>query len=124
MDFFINKGATLPILKLQLIQDGRNDFRNFYELIQNSNMYFNMYDTTNGNKIIAKGNAICIPKTLNNPDELQEYYIGYKFTARDTKVPGTFIGQFTIEFLDGSGTLIMPIREELRINILEGTIKR
>ncbi len=29
MEFFINKNATLPVLKLELIQDGRNDFNRF-----------------------------------------------------------------------------------------------
>jgi hypothetical protein len=109
---------------LELIQDGRNDFRAFYELIQNSNIFFNMYDAITGNKIIANGNGICIAKSLNSPDDVQEYYIGYRFRARDTKQPGTYIGQFTIEFLDGSGTLITPIREELKIQILAGTIKK
>ena len=44
MEFFINKGATLPILKLELIQDGRNDVGQIYELIQNSNIFFSMSD--------------------------------------------------------------------------------
>ena len=39
-------------------------------------------------------------------------------------MPGRYVGQFEIEFLDDSGTLIVPIREELFINILERTIKK
>ena len=31
MEFFIKKGATLPVLKMQIVKDGRNDFRNFME---------------------------------------------------------------------------------------------
>ena len=31
MEFFINKNATLPKLKLELIKDGRNDFNKFSE---------------------------------------------------------------------------------------------
>ena len=31
MEFFINKDSTLPKLKMQLVNDGRNDFRLFYE---------------------------------------------------------------------------------------------
>ena len=33
MEFFINKGASLPMLKLELIQDGRNDFHNFFDYL-------------------------------------------------------------------------------------------
>ena len=36
MDFFINKKSTLPSLKLELVNDGRNDFRNFHDKIQNA----------------------------------------------------------------------------------------
>ena len=39
MDFYINKNSTLPILKLDVIQDGRNDVKQIYELIQNSNIF-------------------------------------------------------------------------------------
>ena len=40
MDFFINKGATLNKLKLELINDGRNDFHKFHEAVQNANITF------------------------------------------------------------------------------------
>ena len=37
MEFFINKNSTLTSnLKMELINDGRNDFRMFYEKIQNA----------------------------------------------------------------------------------------
>jgi hypothetical protein len=42
MEFFINKNSTLPKLKMELINDGRNDFRNFYEKIQNATITFTM----------------------------------------------------------------------------------
>ena len=31
MEFFINKDSNLPPLKMELINDGRNDFRMFFE---------------------------------------------------------------------------------------------
>ena len=124
MEFFINKNATLPILKLELIQDGRNDFQRFYEAVQNANIYFTMADVVTGVKRIAKKETtieLVIPQTNCVGDE---YYLIYQFTERDTAVAGRYVGQFTIEFLDGSGTLIAPIREELFINVLEGTIRK
>ena len=42
MEFNINKNATLPVLRLELIQDGRNDFEKFFQSIQNANIFFNI----------------------------------------------------------------------------------
>lgn len=122
MDFYINKNSTLPIMKLDVIQDGRYDVKQIYELIQNSNMYFSMSELSTGVKVIGKKPALCIAKSSDCGTD--EYYIGYQFSERETKKPGTYVGQFTIEFLDGYGTLIMPIREELYIHILDGSIKK
>ena len=36
MEFSINKNSTLPVLKLELIQDGRNDFQKFHDKVQNA----------------------------------------------------------------------------------------
>lgn len=123
MEFFINKGATLPILKLELIQDGRNDFRRFFELIQNSNIYFSMSDVVTGVKKIGRkvaGTQLVVPIDCVG----EEYYIVYQFTENDTNKAGRYVGRFTIEFLDGSGTLVVPIKDELFINVLEGSIKK
>ena len=124
MDFFINKNSTLPILKLELVKDGRNDYKKFHELIQNSNIYFSMSDVETGNKKIGKNPALCIVKEPASDCETEEYYLAYQFSAKETKKGGTFAAQFTIEFLDGSGTLIVPIKEELFVHVLEGSIKK
>ena len=123
MDFNINKNATLPILKLELIKDGGNDYKKFHEMIQNSNITFSMYDVETGNKRIGGKPALCVLKENTNDCNVEEYYLAYQFSKKETKKSGTFVGQFTIEFLDGSGTLIVPIREELFIHILDGSIK-
>lgn len=123
MEFSINKNSTLPVLKLELIQDGRNDFQKFHEKVQNANIYFTMTDVITGVKRIAKKlTGIEQVEPVNCVGD--EFYITYQFTERDTAVAGRYIGQFDIEFLDGSGTLLVPIREELFINILERTIKK
>ncbi len=126
MDFTINKGATLPMVIMELIQDGRNDYKNFHEKIQNANITFSMYDVDTGIKKIGCKDAVCLCKTCeggNDCDE-EQYYIAYQFNERDTSKAGRYVGKFTIEFLDGSGTLIAPIKDELFINVLEGSIKK
>jgi hypothetical protein len=123
MEFSINKNSTLPVLKLELIQDGRNDFQKFHEKVQNASIYFTMTDVITGVKRIAKKlTGIEQVEPVNCVGD--EFYIIYNFTERDTSVSGRYVGQFEIDFLDGSGKLIMPIKEELFINILERTIKK
>lgn len=123
MEFFINKGASLPVLKLELIQDGRNDFHRFFELIQNADIFFTMTDVTTGVVRIGRRPATTIVVTPENCIG-EEYYLGFYFTTRDTSIAGRYVGKFEIQFLDGTGTLIVPIREELFINVLDGSIKK
>lgn len=118
MEFYINKGATLNPLKLELIQDGRNDFGNFFDKIQNANIFFSMTDVITGIKKIGKKRAsLSLVEPISCTGE--EYYIIYNFSENDTNKAGRYTGQFIIEFLDGSGTLIVPIRETLSINVLD-----
>lgn len=124
MEFLINKGATLNKLKLDLINDGRNDFHRFHEAVQNANITFTMTDVITGVKKIAKkptGIELVEPQS----DCVgEEYRLVYKFTAKDTAVAGRYVAQFEIDFLDGSGLLIVPIREALYVNVLDGEIKK
>ena len=124
MDFHINKDATLPTLVMEVVQDGRNSYKKFHEKIQNATITFSMSNIENGKrKINCSSGEVLLKETDDDcPDE--EYYIAYDFKAKDTNKHGTFIGKFTITFLDGSGTLIVPIKEELRIHVNEGSIKK
>jgi hypothetical protein len=124
MEFFINKNATLPKLKLELIKDGRNDFNKFHDKIQNANITFTMTDIVTGVKKIACKSAGIEEVLPKNNCICEEYYLVYQFTTKETSVAGRYAAQFEIDFLDGSGTLIVPIREELFVNVLEGSIKK
>lgn len=124
MEFSINKNATLPVLKMELVNDGRNDFSQFHEKIQNADIFFTMTDVITGVKRIAK-KPTGIEQVAPDDDCINdEFYVIYQFTEKDTSIASRYVGQFTIEFLDGSGTLIVPIVEELFINVLEGSIKK
>jgi hypothetical protein len=122
MDFFINKNGTLPNLVMELIQDGRNDYDKFNELIQNANIYFSMSDIETGVRKISLAPASCSLKDAC-VDCPEEYYVIYKWQPRDTNKPGTYKGEFIFEFLDGSGTLIAPVRDNLYIHIRDGALK-
>jgi len=124
MNFNINKNATLPVLNMELIKDGRYTYREFKDKMQNANIFFTMSNIETGVKYIGKKNATLTLKTLYNGCEDEEYYLTYQFTEKETSKPGTYVANFIVEFLDGSGTIIVPIQEELIVNILDGSIKR
>ena len=77
MEFFINKNSTLPKLKMELVNDGRNDFRQFYEKVQNATIKFTMYDVETKIKKIANSTASIQLKDPNCSigGDKPEYYI-------------------------------------------------
>lgn len=124
MEFFINKNATLNVLKLELIQDGRNNYSQFFEKIQNADIYFTMYDVITGVKRIAKKRASTQLVLPVSDCTGEEYYLTYQFSSKETSVAGRYIGKFEIDFLDSGDNLIVPIREILYINILDQGIMK
>jgi hypothetical protein len=119
MDFYISKNATLPILKMQVVKDGRSDFMRFMESLEVSSIFFTMIDVYTGiPKIVA---APCEIVNINLPNgSPEEYYIYFKFAESDTDTPGRYQGQFLIR--NNEGNLILPLREKLFINIIDGFI--
>jgi hypothetical protein len=55
-----------------------------------------------------------------DPNAEYEYYVYYQFTPNDTRKVGRYEGQFLLRNSDG--TLILPIREKLYINVQESFI--
>ena len=123
MEFFIRKDSLTPVLKMQLVQDGRNDFMDFHEKLANSSIYFSMKDIKTGiPKLINKPASILAKQTIS-PNAPTAYYIFYKWTKKDVSKEGRFEGQFIIYFHDDGSELIAPIRENLYINISDSFVK-
>ena len=114
MEFFIKQNANLPVLKMQVVKGGRAGYLELMQDLEVSTIFFTMIDVETE-----------IPKIVSAPCEIvslilplgatPEYYIYYKFTGRDTNTPGRYVGQFLIK--NDEGNLILPIREELYINV-------
>lgn len=117
MEFFIRKNSLEPILKMQLIQDGRNDFRDFYEKLGNSAIAFSMKRVDTGEFVILNKAGGIVQKTSVEEVYPAEYYIYYRWQTSDVITTGRYQGQFTIELLDQFTELVVPIREDLFINI-------
>ncbi len=119
MVFHIKKNSTLPILRMKVIEDSNVDFQKFMTMLENSAITFSMRELNTGIYKIAnaKGGIVLRTKRVNN-NQLDEYYIYYKFTAKDTNKIGEFEGQFSIDmFGSETGNLIVPIKESLIIQI-------
>ena len=123
--FYIKQNATLPTLRMELIEDGRNTFNKFHECIQNANVTFTMVNIDTNVTKVAKNKAYI--KLREDDNCTENYLICYDWKKHDTKENGTFKGTFEITFDSDikndlyeypNGILNMPIREELTIVIL------
>jgi len=115
MEFYIGKNSTLPVLKMQIVKDGRVGYEEFTSFIESSSIYFSMIDVKTGSIKINLKPAGFVSKTFDDPNTPTEYYVYYKFSQQDTTKVGRYEGQFL--FKSDQGTLIAPIRESLYINI-------
>ena len=120
MDFFIKKNATLPVLKLQVVKDGRSDYDNFMKTIELSAIFFSMVDVETGIPKISSKPAGFVEKTFIDPNAEPEYYIYYQLSPKDTNRVGKYEGQFMLR--NDDGVLILPIREKLYIYVQESFI--
>ena len=115
MEFFIKQNATLPVLKMQIVKDGRSDYVVFMDQLEVSTIYFSMINTANGIPKVVSAPANIVEKTFAEHGTPTEYYVYFQFTSTMTNTPGRYVGQFLIK--NDEGNLILPIREELYINV-------
>jgi hypothetical protein len=129
--FFLTKNSTLPNLRMEVINDGRNDFRKAYLALQAATVTFTMTNMETGVKKIANAKAYVVEREDTGCEEV--YVIEYRWNKHDTDTPGNYIGQFKIKFddnisIDGmtfpKGELIAPIAEDLIITISDSGIKK
>lgn len=129
MVFSIKQNSTLPILKMKVFRDGRNDFRRFEELIENCVVTFAMKDEKTGVYKVANKEAKVVLENPCNEDGEKNYVIVYQFTKDDTDKPGIFLAEFKLTLFDLTnpteiyGELIAPVREDLYVHILDSFIK-
>jgi hypothetical protein len=120
-NFYIKKGSTEPLLKMKLVEDGRNDMREFYERLVNATITFSMKDPYGVYKIYK---SPCGVVTKKNVSELTSdtYFIYYLWKQEDVDEVGTYEGEFEIRFYSPDAVylsnLVVPIKEKLSISIL------
>jgi hypothetical protein len=128
-NFFINQNSTLPVIQMKLVKDGRSDsiaHESFFQALQNASIYFTMIDVETGIHKVAHQKCFLIEE----PGCAGEFNIAYQWKTRDTMRPGKYRGQFEIVFANDNVSefvgqqLIVPITDELIINVTEGVIKK
>lgn len=128
MEFIIKKGSVNPVLRMELIKDGRYDFKKSMidNAIQDSVVKFYMKDVETGLLKVAKADADIVLAQEEGCEE--KYILQYKWKERDTKKEGIYEGWFEINFNGNlkeegvdypSGKMIVPIQEKLQIVILD-----
>ena len=128
MEFIIKKGSVNPVLRMELIKDGRYDFKKSMidNALQDSVVKFYMKDVETGLLKVAKADADIVLAQEEGCEE--KYILQYKWKERDTKKEGTYEGWFEINFNGNlkeegvdypSGKMIVPIQEKLQIVILD-----
>lgn len=120
MEFTIGQNASLPVLKMQVVKDGTQNFEDMMEFIERSSIFFSMVSTDTGIPKVYTKSAGFVEKLEMNENASPEYYVYYRFTQQDTSRIGRYEGQFM--FINEDGTLVLPIREPLFINVVESFI--
>lgn len=119
-NFYIRKNSELPILKMKVNNDGRSDYKKIFESLENAAVTFSMkeYGCNSCKWVVYNKQGLIIPAETECGTK-EEYYIGYKFNKKETKDVGVYQGEFKIDFFDDGSSLIVPIKEDLIINILD-----
>ena len=123
--FNIVQNATLPYLEMEVINDGRHNFNKIYVALQAADVTFNMIDNNNGIKKIVNKKCSIVPVEDNGC--IEKVKVQYQWNKNDTKEKAQFKGYFKVTFKDTivmediifpKGDLIVPIAEELIINVI------
>ena len=124
--FNIVQNATLPYLEMEVINDGRHNFNKIYVALQAADVTFNMTDNNNGIKKIVNKKCNIVP--IEDNGCIEKVKVQYQWCKNDTREKGQFKGYFKVSFKDDivmedmmfpKGDLIVPIAEELIINVVQ-----
>lgn len=126
-EFFINQNSLNPVLRMELVCDGKYDYKKNYiynNAIQNADVTFSMQNTYNGVLKISKSKAEIVTASDTGCETKQ--ILQYKWKKRDVNEKGVYKGWFEINFNDDisedgieypTGNLIIPIEDYLVIQI-------
>lgn len=122
MEFFIRQNASKPVLKLRLIDDGKNDKSSYNEDLINAVITLDMINVETGMYEVLGSTCNLTTRIKKYNQTTDEYYIIHQFTESQTAEIGRFEGFVNIQFrdtdLNNTTKLIVPIQEKLFINVI------
>ena len=125
-NFFIKKDSTLPELKYPLIQQVREKYNITDDMLENVAVTFSMTDAQTGLYRIANVPASFVINydRLGKPSE-EKYTFLYRFTLRDTRKAGRFLGEFKIDFIQpiSCGKITLPVEGQINVIISDSITK-
>ena len=116
MDFYIKKGASLPILKVEMCLDGRSDYHLNSYINSELPVYLSLIDELNGTILFASKECF-VTSEFSSFENKMLYYINYQFTRKETNEIGKFTTQFSIS--SDNGVVLLPLKEKIYVNIID-----
>lgn len=113
--------SSEPILKLRLIDDGKNDKSSFNDMLELCDITFEMVNVETGVPEVL--NSPCYITTRNKKynQTTDEYYITHRFNETHTANVGKYEVKVSVQFLDTNllptTKLILPVKERLFVTI-------
>ena len=115
MNFFIKRRSTLPLLRVEVNKDGRNDFHNNQNLSEISNVYVSLIDYyTKQPKYLSKPCTVTSEVTSGGTS----YYVNYQFSHFETEEESKYEVQFSLINSNGN-VIILPLKEKVFANVVE-----
>lgn len=116
MEFYIKQNSTLPVLKMEVIKDGRSDFNLNSFLSGNTTFLISLYDKTTDRFLFASKNCY-VTTEFSVIENKNLYYLNYKFTNKDTLKTGRYEVQVSIT--SEQGVIILPLQDKYYVNVLD-----
>ena len=116
MEFYIKQNSTLPVLKMEIIKDGRSDF-NLNSFLSASTIFLiSLYDRHSDTFLFASKECY-VTTEYSDFEGKNLYYLNYQFTNKDTKKIGRYEVQVSIP--SENGVTVLPLMDKYFVNVLE-----
>lgn len=116
MEFYIKQNSTLPILKMEIIKDGRSDFNLNSFLSASTTFLISLYDKSNDTFLFASKECF-VTSEYSDFEYKNLYYLNYQFTNKDTQKTGKYEVQISIT--SEQGVILLPLQEKYYVNVVD-----
>jgi hypothetical protein len=116
MEFYIKQNSTLPVLRMEIIKDGRSDFNLNSFLSGSTTFLISLYDKFTDTFLFASKSCY-VTTEFSVYEGKNLYFLNYQFSNKDTKKTGRYEVQVSIP--SEQGVIILPLQEKYYVNVLD-----